>query len=97
MVQSEFNLVNWFVSYNIFLQLKTVGPVQDSLPSLTHACFSLLCFHPVNGLPATKYEGRASVADDDGVAAAAEIYSIPTATSTAGICQMPLQAPVRPV
>jgi hypothetical protein len=57
----------------------------------------MLCFHPVNRLSAAKYEGRASVADDDGVAAVAEIYSIPTATSTARIYRMPLQAPVRPV
>jgi hypothetical protein len=49
--------------------------------------------HPVNRLAAAKYEGRALVADDDGVSAAAEIYSIRTATSTAGIYQMPLQAP----
>jgi hypothetical protein len=31
MVQSEFNLVFWFVSYNIFLSVEIVGPVAHAL------------------------------------------------------------------
>jgi hypothetical protein len=41
MVQSKFNLVFWFVSYNIFLVVKLVGPalvVLSLLLSLTRVC-----------------------------------------------------------
>jgi hypothetical protein len=41
MVQSEFNLAFWFVSYNIFIYLKSWVPpphvLSLSSPSLTHA------------------------------------------------------------
>jgi hypothetical protein len=45
MVQSEFNLIFWFVGYNIFLLPKIIGPTAAhsltshfSLPSPTTAC-----------------------------------------------------------
>jgi hypothetical protein len=68
MVQSKFNLVNWFVSYNIFCNLKRWG-LPKILSPLTHAHATL-----ASGLPTAKYEGRAPVADDDSVPAAAGIY-----------------------
>jgi hypothetical protein len=36
-VQSEFNLIFWFVSYNIFC-VKNVGPATESMLSLSLAC-----------------------------------------------------------
>jgi hypothetical protein len=39
MVQSEFNLVSWFVSYNIFFIVQQVGPALDTplSPALSRA------------------------------------------------------------
>jgi hypothetical protein len=43
MVQSEFNLVFWFVSYNILCYDKKVGPALHALPISSLSLPRMLC------------------------------------------------------
>jgi hypothetical protein len=58
MIQSEFNLVLWFVSYNIFSLLQMVGPAAIAFLSLLP-----LSRQPVKYVHgSTKYGGRRCIA-----------------------------------
>jgi hypothetical protein len=69
MVQSEFNLMLWFVSYNIFFIWEKAGHALRGIQSLSHAC-------PRRALTCAIFRGYAMIADRLQFPGAVSFYSI---------------------
>jgi hypothetical protein len=78
MVQSKFNLVFWFVSYNILLQVETIGPTCRALDgslSLPHSSHGPCAMQVADERHRVENGGRRAIASEGGVPAAGHFHS----------------------